>query len=225
MAESTSAPKNSLVDPPELKEAIEALNRGDFERCLELAKPYADESKTRLSTDGHHLVALSLSRLDRYGEAALVWIEVYKSERTAANALQVATCLAAYRYLDGAKEWLEVSNEINRANREMSSALICSNFISALEKGGYVQEVFPYVQWLKKVYQSLQTTDSHFLFVRGVPLLHVFLERSLPITTASLAAPQVIEWYASMQAHLDEAGAATVAAFVAHLKEPHTRVH
>lgn len=216
------ADDTSITDPPELERAIEALQTEDFEQCVALAAPYADDAATRLSVDAHNLVALSLSRLNRYAEAVPHWMAVYDSSKTATHALQVATSFAMCRNLRDAEKWFELSNAHNAVSHEMSSALICSNFISALEQAGYTTEVFPHVQWLKGAYESLGVTDTIYLYQRGMPFLSVFLERSLPIAREVMDPVKLCEWYESMQPHLDEEGAAQVAAFVAPLKlAPH----
>ncbi len=99
-------------------------------------------------------------------------------------------------------------DEINEQTHEMSSVTARTQFISSLTQSGHVAEALPYLDWLRDVYAHVRTTDSHFLYMRGIPFFPSFLENSLPILKANMPADAVARRYGVLSEQLDEEGEA-----------------
>jgi hypothetical protein len=104
--------------------------------------------------------------------------------------------------------WLMKFDEINEQTHEMSSVTARTQFISSLTQSGHVAEALPYLDWLRDVYAHVRTTDSHFLYMRGIPFFPSFLENSLPILKANMRAEAVARRYGVLSEQLDEEGEA-----------------
>ena len=63
-------------------------------------------------------------------------------------------------------------------------------------------------EWLRDAYAQVRITDSHFLYMRGIPFFPTFLENSLPILKANLPIEAIVQWYGVLSGQLDEEGEA-----------------
>jgi tetratricopeptide (TPR) repeat protein len=197
---------------PALASALDALQAGQHEQAFALAS-----QQLQAGADAYRLCALSLGALGRYPQAFDYWLPLFEHEQTAHNALQLATVSVMCGEIDRGEAWLTKFDQINEETREVSPALARSNFISALEQAGHAERALPHLQWLREVYAQLSITDSHFLYVRGLPFFETFLERSLPLLRTQLPAEAIASWYQSIRERLDEPGQATLDAHVAAL--------
>lgn len=201
--------------PAELEPALAALQVGEFEEALALARPFAQAGDAQLRTDANRMCAMSCSRLEQWSAAAGYWESVFAAERSAHNALQVATSKVMAGELAEGEEWIEKTKKINEETGDITSILIHTNFISALKRGGYLRAALPYLEWVKQAYETLHSTDGTFLTVRGVPFFESFLDQSEAIVDASLDRAQANAWYASMLAHIDQDGQDVLNAWLA----------
>ncbi|WP_426400262.1 hypothetical protein ACN9M1_19825 [Ralstonia sp. R-29] len=188
---------------PELAPALEAYQQGQHEAAIAAAAPYADRH-----ADANRLCALAYSGMLRYPEAFPYWLALFEQEPSAHNALQLATSSVMCDELDRSEAWLMKFDEINEQRHEMSSVTARTQFISALKQSGRMAEAMPYLVWLRDVYAHVRITDSHFLYMRGIPFFPSFLENSLPILKANLSDEAIVEWYGALSGQLDEDGEA-----------------
>ncbi|MCT7318800.1 hypothetical protein N5I87_22490 [Ralstonia sp. CHL-2022] len=197
-------PKDDDTAPdiaPELAPALEAYQQGRHEAAIAAAAPYANRH-----ADANRLCALAYSDMRRYPEAFPYWLALFEREPSAHNALQLATTSVMCGELKRGKAWLMKFDEVNEQTHEMSSVTARTQFISSLTQSGHMAEALPYLVWLRDVYAHVRITDSHFLYMRGIPFFPSFLENSLPILKATLPAEAVAQWYSVLSGHLDEEG-------------------
>jgi hypothetical protein len=197
---------------PALAEALDAFQGERHEQAFALAS-----RQLQAGADAYRLCALSLSALGRHPEAFDYWLQLFEREPSAHNALQLATVSVMCGEPDRGEAWLAKFDQVNAQTREMSAALARGNFISALEQAGYGQRTLPHLEWLREAYASLSITDSHFLYVRGLPFFDTFLERSLPLLHAQLPPAAIAPWYRAIHARLDAEGQAMLDAHLARL--------
>ncbi|RBK25796.1 hypothetical protein BRN80_04455, partial [Xanthomonas oryzae pv. oryzae] len=171
-----------------------------------------------LGADAQRLCALSLSALDRYREAYPYWLALCALEPTAHNALQLATTSVMCNEIDRGAQWLLTFDDLNAQERSTSPAIARTSFLTALTRAGHGAHALPHLEWLREAYAGMSMTDSHFLYVRGLPFLEAFLERSTALLRECLPADAVPAWYAQLQPALDPPGRGMVAAHIASLQ-------
>lgn len=217
-AASSAAPAMDAQDgkaiAPMLAPALRSYQAGRLDAAIAAAAPYVDTH-----ADASRLCALAHSAADRHAEAFPYWLALFQQEPSAHNALQLATTSVMCGEVPRGEAWLMKFDEINEETRELSPVSARTNFISALKQSGHMAEALPYLAWVRDVYAHLRITDSHFLYMRGVPFFSAFLEVSLPTVRASLSADAVVAWYEELAGKLDEEGEAQLAAWIVHLKE------
>ena len=199
-------PKDDDTSPdiaPELAPALEAYQQGQHEAAISAAAPYADRH-----ADANRLCALAYSDMRRYPEAFPYWLALFEQEPSAHNALQLATTSVMCGELKRGEAWLMKFDEINEQTHEMSSVTARTQFISSLTQSGHMAEALPYLDWLRDVYARVRITDSHFLYVRGIPFFPSFLENTLPVLKASMPNDKIVDWYGTLVGKLDEEGEA-----------------
>jgi hypothetical protein len=215
LANDDAAPDRTEITPPELDDALEALEAGQFSTAMSLAAPYCTAGKTALRNDANRICALSCSRLGRWEDARRYWKALYEHEIGAHNALQIAASSAMAGQLAQAEEWFARAKALNEQEPGMPAVLMYTSFITALKNGDNLRAALPYLAWMRDLYQNLHTTDSTFLTLRGVPFFESFLEQSAPIVEASLSAEKARAWYESMLPHLDQDGRDQLTAWLA----------
>lgn len=208
ISEDDNAPYPLRPTPPELADAVEALQREAFVRASQLAAPHRDSSNSAVRADALRICALCRAREEAWGEAFGDYLALFELESTAMNALQLATTSVMCGELARGEAWFEKACQINADGRSIPWPKLHTNFLSALEQKGEFSAGLPYVERLRDMFQGMTTTDDHVVFMHGFPFLSVFLERSLPYLRASKAEAEVVAWYESMRDHLDMGGQA-----------------
>lgn len=212
-ASATAAP-GEVPTPRELEGAVQRMEAGNFEGALAAASPFCSSADPQLHLDANRVCALACSRLDRWAESAAYWQALFERERTAHNALQVATSMVMAGQLAAGEDWVAKAIGMNEEAGEVPPVMIYTNFITALKKHGYLTAALPYLEWVKALYQRLGCTDPTYLTMQGVPFLESFIEQSEPIVDASMDRTAARDWYASMLEHLDDAGKATLTSYL-----------
>ena len=195
------APSSDIA--PELAPALEAYQQGQHEAAITAAAPHANRH-----ADANRLCALAYSDMRRYPEAFPYWLALFEQEPSAHNALQLATTSVMCGELKRGEAWLMKFDEINEQTHEMSSVTARTQFISSLTQSGHMAEALPYLDWLRDVYAHVRITDSHFLYMRGIPFFPSFLENSLPVLKASMPNDKIVDWYGTLVGKLDDEGEA-----------------
>ncbi|RBC78822.1 hypothetical protein BRM99_11475, partial [Xanthomonas oryzae pv. oryzae] len=198
---------------PALQPALTAFQRSDHIEAYNAA-----QAQLHLGADAQRLCALSLSALDRYREAYPYWLALCALEPTAHNALQLATTSVMCNEIDRGAQWLLTFDDLNAQERSTSPAIARTSFLTALTRAGHGAHALPHLEWLREAYAGMSMTDSHFLYVRGLPFLEAFLERSTALLRECLPADAVPAWYAQLQPALDPPGRGMVAAHIASLQ-------
>jgi hypothetical protein len=200
--------------PVELQPALAAFKAENFNGAITLAKAHCQHPEVLVQADAHRLCALSSSELAQWDSAFEHFHALFALEATTHNALQLATTSVMAGELLRGQAWFEKAEQINAGSEDMPTAGLRTAFMSALENKGEMTALMPHIEWLGNAYRSVCVTDSHFLFMRGLPFFSVFLERSLPVLQANLAAPEVKKWYAQMSESVDDEGQVMINAHI-----------
>ena len=200
--------------PVELEAALAAMQAGQFEKALAGASGFTGAADIALRTDANRLCAISCSQLAKWPQAAAYFEAVFATERSAHNALQVATSTVMAGALAQGERWFATAKAVNQETGDVSSILLHTNFISALKQAGFMTAALPYMEWVKQVYEAAHSTDATFLTLRGVPFFESFLDQSAPVVDAAMSGAQANAWYASMLAHIDQDGQDTLNAWL-----------
>jgi hypothetical protein len=192
--------------PPELAAALDHLDADHYEDALVAAAPYVASDQSGLRTDANRLCALACSRLGRWGEAVAYWRTLLNDEPTAHNTLQHATSVVMDGDLVTGKILIDKARSMNETSGEMPDLLMLTNFVTALTEAGEVAAAMPYLDDIRQAYVDVGVTDPTLLYVRGMPSLNVFLNKSWPIVCAALNQTQWLGWYTAMLPHLDGRG-------------------
>jgi hypothetical protein len=199
-------PPAAESNPPELQNAIDHLEAGNYEDALTSAAPYLTADEAHLCNDAIRLSALATSRLDRWSAALDFWRRLFDREATAHNALQVATSSVMAGNITQGEQWVGTAAKLNAISADVPWMLIKTNFITALKNSGNSKLALPYLEEVKGIYEDLHSTDASFLALRGVPQFSSFLDHSREIVTSALTQNEVKQWYESMIPHIDATG-------------------
>lgn len=181
--------------PPELEPAVTALDAGDFPAALAAAAPHCRHPSRAVQADANRLCALALSRLSRWDEAFTHYHELFGLEPSEFNALQLATTSVMAGEMHRGQAWFECADRINQESRQIPPAKLRTAFLSALSQAGQHEACQPHLEWLADVYASLDTTDSHFLWMHGIPQFGEFLHRSHASLRESMSGAELRHWY------------------------------
>lgn len=204
--------------PTTLDAAVAAMQADKFSEAIELADPLRNHPEPALRADTLRLTALCLARLEKWEKAFDEYHALFAIERSALNALQLATTSVMADELARGQVWFERASQINIDTEEMPWPTLHTNFLSALGNADQWAAGLPHIEWLRDMYQSVAISDDHFLFMRDMPFLSVFFEKSLPVLQASMNRQEVIAWYAAMAPHLDAEGQEKIANWLSSLR-------
>lgn len=198
IAEEAVAPRvdhGNAPPPPELEPAVEALDAGDFRTTLTVAMPHCRHPSQVVQADANRLCALALSRLGLWDEAFSHYHELFGLEPSEFSALQLATTSVMGGELHRGQAWFERAERINQESRQMQPAKLRTAFLSALSQAGQHEACLPHLEWLAGLYASLDTTDSHILWMYGIPQFGEFLHRSHASLRKSMSEAELRHWY------------------------------
>jgi hypothetical protein len=192
--------------PPELLEGVAALGDERYADALSVAAQHVSSDRYSLRVDARRMCGFANAKLERWTDASQAYIALFDEEPTARNAAEVASCSVMAGDIDSGEIWIAKALEMNRVDRTVPGMSILTNYISALMRKGCMTVAMPYLEQVKQCYESLNSTDSTFLWIRGVPFFESFLEKSAVIVHATLDPARAREWYESMLPHVDQAG-------------------
>lgn len=192
--------------PDQLSQAVEDLTNDRFDAALEAALPYVQADDRNLRTDATRVCALASARLGRWQQSLDYWRSLSEYERSAHNALQVASTAVMAGQPELGDEWFRKAYAMNLAWPEMPAMNILTNFVTALTQTGQMRAALPHLDEIKKTYERIGRTDPTYLWSHQVPLFCTFLEKSAPVIRAIMDVEQGRSWYLSMVPHLDDSG-------------------
>jgi hypothetical protein len=192
--------------PVELASALDHLQSDRYEAVLEAAMPYVASEQSSLRTDANRLCALASTRLGRWSEAVVYWQRLIDDERTAHNALQMATSAVMAGDFRKGVTWVEEAKTLNAESDELPGLMILTNFVTALTNAGQTTTAMRYLDEIKQAYVDIGVTDPTVLYVKRMPFFSAFLENSGPIVRVALNKEQGRRWYTVMLPHLDDRG-------------------
>jgi tetratricopeptide (TPR) repeat protein len=199
--QSTPAPT-----PPELEPAVSALQADNHAMAIGLARAYCLHPSPSVQADAYRLCALGHSGLKQWAEAFDDFHHLFELEPNAFNALQLATTSVMASQVLRGEAWYARAVEINQQSQEVQPAKLCTAYLSALDQAGEYEAALLQLEWLAQAYQALKITDSHALWMRGLPFFGEFLKRSLPILLACKSPQETRAWYEAMRGELDQDG-------------------
>lgn len=194
--------------PPELEDAVEALNAERYDAALAAAASHVTAGQRNVRTDARRICAIAGSHLGHWNDALLHWHALFNEEATARNALQIAITSVMTGDVPGGVTWLERARACNRETEQLTEFQLVTTFISSLTQSGHAAVALPYLDEIKRFVVRFGSTDPTLLFMNQLPSFHVFLDNSLPIVHAALEPASRQGWYVAMRPHLDERGQA-----------------
>lgn len=203
--------------PAELEAAYSAMQSDNFAAALAMARAHCMHPVDNVRADAYRLCALSLSRMERWGEAFADYHELFEMEPSAFNALQLASTSVMDGQLLRAEAWFDRANEINRQTTELPPPRLRTNYLSALEQAGELGACRPHLDWLANGYRAMQPLDSHRLWMADMPQLGEFLQRSRQLLSESMSASELRGWYGALREDLDEDARALIDRHIASL--------
>jgi hypothetical protein len=205
-------------DPPELKEAIAALEAGDFPSVVELATAFRDSADAALRADALRLCALGHSRLAQWTRAFEDFEALFALDPSPLDALQLATTSVMAGELARGQAWFDKACELQPEHGEPPMARLHTGFISALTQAGEFQAAVPHLEWLRGAWPVLGSTDDTRAWMAGLPFFGEFLARSQDILRRSMPLDEVIAWYMPLRDVLDADGIAQLDPVLAALR-------
>ena len=201
-------PDERRPDPPELGEAITALESGDFGSVIELATAFRDSADRALRVDALRLCALARSRLAQWSLAFDDFLVLFQLEPSPLDASQLATTSVMAGELARGQAWFQKACELQPGRGDPPLARLHTGFISALAQAGEFRASVPHLEWLRGAWPVLGSTDDTRAWAAGLPFFGEFLDRSLAILQQCLTYDEVIAWYAHLRGGLDADGSA-----------------
>lgn len=197
--------------PEELQAAVAALEAENHASAIALASAQCQHPDLAIRADALRVCALAYSGMAQWRQAFDAFHTLFELEPSAHNALQLATTSVMCRELTRGQAWFDKAEQLNADSGEMPQPRLRTAYMSALEKVGETEALLPHLNWLAAVYKAVAITDSHFLYMRGLPFFSVFLEKASPVLRACLPEAELKAWYEDLAASLDEDGKSAVA--------------
>lgn len=194
--------------PDQLSQAVEDLTNERFETAIAAGAPHVQAEDLALRADALRVCALASARLGRWPESLDYWRSLFEYERSAHNALQVASTAVMAGQPELGDQWVRKAYAMNVAWPEMPHLNILTNFVTALTQAGQMRAALPHLDEIKRIYERIGRTDPTYLWSNQIPLFSTFLDKSAPVIRAVMDVEQGRSWYLSMVPHLDDSGQA-----------------
>lgn len=187
--------------------AIALYQSGNLLDAFNQAKQLTSTHNEALNTDAIRLCALSSAALSNWNVFYPYWRQLFEQyEPTAHNAAQVASVLVKCQKVNEAEIWFQKALNLASDDKDFIVPQAIVNFVSALQQENYLKQTLPYLEQLKSAYEAYHVTDSHFLYMRGMPFFSVFLDNTYATIKAVMPYEQAKHWYSSMYEYMDDQG-------------------
>jgi hypothetical protein len=200
-----------------LDAAVAAFESGSPALALSLAENLRTSDDPATRADALRLCALSLSRLECWDKAYDDFHALFAVEPGARNALQLATTSVMAGQTARGAEWFAKAEQLNADSQQIAWPTLLTGYLSALANRGEWAAGLPQLERLRGFYESLPSSDDHFLYTHDLPFLGAFLEKSLPFLQATRSPAEIRAWYGAMAENLDEDGQQKIAEWLAEL--------
>jgi hypothetical protein len=196
------------IDFPELNDAWKNFGEKNFIGAIELAKQNCSSSIGGLNYEARKLTALSYFQLRQFDKSSPLFSELAKGSTNPDDHFNLATSATLNKDFDTGKKAFDIAVEQYKktgTQENMSVPTMAFYYLHALKDVGAYEKAFEQLEFLGEVYKKLGITDSHFLYMRGVP----FFEHTIGVAKdilKNISTTKARVWINKLKEHVDDEG-------------------
>ena len=201
----------------ELDTGWQALQEGRFADALNEAQSFISSNNTELAREANTLAGMSFFNQREPAKALPYFRTAAEDSDDVQKWLNVMSSAGACGEVAVGEEALETLLALDEVNPslplEMSRMNAKLYFAWALCTAGQCEAALTYVEALRPVYEGLNITDDHFLFMRGVPFFGRYVETAKMAFAGLGQEEEFKQWIKNFGTKLDEEGRALLAGY------------
>ncbi|MFL1895566.1 hypothetical protein ACJRPK_07675 [Aquimarina sp. 2-A2] len=168
----------------ELDFAWELFKKEEFEKAIEEAEKYIGDPNIKIVLEAKKVIGLSLFRQTKYSESELIFQEISEKSKNPDDWFNLTTSATLNKNIELSDKAFDKAIELYKQNgtrENLSIPNMHCYYMQGLTDIGKFEKAFIHFKKMKEFYGQYVITDSHFLYMRGMPFFEHFLESSEPI--------------------------------------------
>ncbi|RZJ75628.1 MAG: hypothetical protein EOO45_05010 [Flavobacterium sp.] len=168
-------PQNNLPpEPPEVTRLWDIFGAEDFEGTIIEAEKYIESNRSADYYDAKKLIGLSAFRLGRYDKSEQVFSSLAEGNGTMEEWFNLLTSSTMNNNIELSERALDKIVDAFRTATEnpgITLPQVYFYYLQALRDVRHYDKAFAILTNLMNYHLQVKITDTHFLYVRGIPLL------------------------------------------------------
>ena len=201
-------PSEPLSEFAELDEAWKNYAERKFNGAIELAKQHVSSPIDGLKYEADKLIALSHFQLREFDKSTPIFSSLLKGSTDPGDYFNLATSATLHKDFEMGKKAFDDAVALYKkagTAKNMSVPNMAFYYLHSLKDAGAYERAFEQLEFLGEIYKKLVITDSHFLYMRGVPFFEHTLEAAKDILK-NTASVKVRVWINKLKEVVDEEG-------------------
>lgn len=207
----SETPKD-LPEFSELNDAWKSYGEKNFAQAILLAQEHANSSDTLLQHEANKVIALSHFQLREFDRSTKFFLELAKDSNNPNDHFNLATSATLNKDFDIGKKAFDNAVEMYRKSgtaENLSIPNMAFYYLHALKDAGAYEKAFEQLEFLGEIYKKLGITDTHFLYMRGVPFFEDVIKAAKEILKKIPSARAKV-WVNKLMESVDEDGKNTL---------------
>ncbi len=196
----------------ELDLAWDLFKKEEFEKSIEEAEKYLNNSISKTVLEAKKVIGLSLFRQKKYSESEFIFQEISEQSENPDDWFNLTTSATLNRNIDLGDRAFNKAIELYKQNgtqKNLSIPNMHYYYMQGLRDIREFEKAFLHFKKLKEFYSKFVITDSTFLYMRGMPFFEHFLESS-ELILKNINSENTKEELAELKSNVDEYGKESV---------------
>ena len=196
----------------ELDFAWELFKKEEFEKSIQGAEKYLNNTNTKIVLEAKKIIGLSLFRQTKYSESELIFQEVSEQSENPDDWFNLTTSATLNKNIELSERAFNKAIELYKQNGTQENLSIPNMhcyYMQGLRDVGEFEKAFLHFKKMIEFYSKFVITDSTFLYMRGMPFFEHFLESS-ELILKNINPEDVKKRLAELKSSVDEYGKESV---------------
>ena len=188
--------------------AWELFQKNEYEKAIEESKNYLNSENIADRLESKKIIGLSHFRQKQYSDSEIIFKEISKYTETPEDWFNLATSATLNKNIELSEIAFNKAVEFYKQSGTKESISIPNMhcyYMQGLSDVGEFEKAFVHFEIMIGFYCQFSITDSHFLYMRGMPFFEHFLESSKPILD-KINSEKVIKQLTKLKSKIDEYG-------------------
>ncbi|MBA2613977.1 MAG: hypothetical protein H0U95_18585 [Bacteroidetes bacterium] len=207
--------EKSLLEP-----AWKKFEKQDLDGTILLAEQFKEDANTSVKREANKLIALAKFRQLKFSEAEKIFNELAQGSENSDDWFNVVTSAALNKNVDLSKIAFDNAvhfYQIHQTKGNLGIPFMAFYYILALRDVKEYERAFEQFGLLRDIYASVSITDSHFLYIRGIPSFETAITEA-KIIFENNPKESVIALFTYLTKKVDEYGAKFIEEYMTTLK-------